>query len=77
MTSYSADWGRHYFKAMVGFQAELQENSSGFTYKDGMLSDDVFSFDNAAGNLVADEARGLSPCRGWLNHLSWVLLVAR
>lgn len=71
MTSYSADWGRHYFKAMVGFQAELQENSSGFTYKDDMLSDYVFSFDNAAGNLVADEARDHWATMGVFARINW------
>lgn len=71
LTSYSSYWGRHYFKVMAGFQAELQENSSGFTYKDGMMSDDVFSFDNAGGNLVADEARDHWSTMGVFARVNW------
>lgn len=70
-TSYSADWGDHCVKAMAGFQAELQENSSGFTYKEGMLSEDVFSFDNANGNIVADEARDHWSTLGVFSRINW------
>ena len=41
-SSYTHQWGEHFFKAMAGYQMELQENSNGFSYKDGMLSDDIF-----------------------------------
>lgn len=36
---------------------ELQENSSEYMYKDGMLSEDTYSFDNADGTVYAGEAR--------------------
>lgn len=42
-SSYTHQWGSHFFKAMAGFQMELQENSSDYTYKDGLLTDDIYS----------------------------------
>lgn len=56
-SSYTHTWGDHYFGGMAGFQMELQENSSGYTYKDGILVNDIYSFANANGNLVAGEDR--------------------
>lgn len=57
LSSYTHQWGEHFFKAMAGFQMELQENSNGYTYKDGILSEDIFSFANANGSLYAGEER--------------------
>lgn len=70
-TSYTSQWGSHYFKAMAGFQAELQENSSGYTYKDGMLSEDVFSFANANGTVTAGEARTHWATMGFYGKVNW------
>ena len=36
---------------------ELQENSNGYTYKDGLLTSDIFSFVNANGQVLAGEDR--------------------
>ena len=69
--SYQASSGPHFFNAMAGFQAELQENSSGYAYKDGILSDDVFSFDNADGKLVADENRDHWSTMGFFARVNW------
>ena len=55
--AYTRQWGDHFFKGMAGFQMELQENSSEYMYKDGMLSEDIYSFDNANGTPYAAEAR--------------------
>lgn len=70
-TSYTAQWDRHYFKAMVGFQADLQENSSGYTYKEGMLSEDVFSFSNANGVMSGSEARDHWSTMGFYGRVNW------
>lgn len=70
-SSYTHQWGDHFFKAMAGYQMELQENSSGYMYKDGMLSDDVYSFDNASGNLIAGEARTHWSTMGFYTRLNW------
>ena len=70
-TSYSATWGKHYFMVMAGFQAELQKNSRGFTYKDGMLSEDVFSFANADGTVKADEYRDHWATAGCFARMNW------
>lgn len=70
-TSYTATWDRHYFKAMAGFQAEMQKKSSGFTYKDGMLSEDVFSFANANGKVTADERRDHWSTMGVFARVNW------
>lgn len=69
--SYQTVMGRHFLKIMAGFQAELQENSNGYTYKDGILSDDIFSFDNATGNVVADENRDHWSTMGFFARVNW------
>lgn len=70
-TSYTADWGHHYFKIMAGFQSELQNSSSCYTYKDGMLSEDVFSFANADGVVQAGESRTHWSTMGVYMRLNW------
>lgn len=70
-TSYTNQWGDHFFKAMAGYQMELQENSSEYMYKDGMLSDDVYSFDNANGTVYAGEARTHWATMGFYTKLNW------
>lgn len=70
-TSYTNQWGDHYFKAMAGFQAELQENSSGYTYKDGMLSEDIFSFQNANGVIYAGDTRDHWATMGFFARVNW------
>lgn len=69
--AYHMNAGRHFFKAMAGFQAEVQKNTSGFTYKDGVLSDGIFSFDNANGVIVADENRDHWSTVGTFARLNW------
>ena len=56
-TSFVREWGDHFFKAMAGYQMELQYLSNGYTYKDGMLSEDIFSFANANGVIYAGDTR--------------------
>ena len=70
-SSYTNQWGDHFFKAMAGYQMELQENSSGFTYKDGMLSEDIFSFNNANGVLYAGDTRNHWATMGFFTRLNW------
>lgn len=70
-TSYSSVWDKHYFKAMAGFQSELQENSSGYTYKEGMLSEDVFSFANANGVMSGSESRDHWSTMGFYGRINW------
>lgn len=70
-TSYMHQWGDHYFKAMAGYQMELQSNSSGFTYKDGMMSEDVYSFANANGAMFANEDRTHWATMGTYARLNW------
>jgi len=70
-TSYETYFGRHYFKAMAGFQAEYQRNSSSYTYKDGMQSEDVFSFSNAGGVVVSDESRNHWSTMGFYARVNW------
>ncbi len=69
--SYQTVLGRHFLKVMAGFQAELQENSNAFTYKDGILSDDIFSFDNATGKVIADEDRTHWSTMGFFARVNW------
>ena len=57
MTSYSHQWGDHYFKGMAGYQMEVQEFSNEFIYRDGMLSEDTYSFENANGATYVGEGR--------------------
>ncbi len=54
---YIQQWGKHSFKAMAGFQMEMKEDSNEYMYKDGMMSNDIFSFANASGNVIAGEDR--------------------
>ncbi|MGL5913369.1 MAG: SusC/RagA family TonB-linked outer membrane protein, partial [Bacteroidales bacterium] len=70
-TSYTHQWDDHTFKAMVGTQVELQENSNAFMYKDGMLSDDIYSFDNANGTVYAGEARSNWSTAGFFARFNW------
>ena len=70
-SSYTHQWGDHFFKAMAGYQMELQEYSKDYIYKDGLLSDDVFSLDNANGNLIAGEARNHWATMGMYARLNW------
>ena len=70
-TSYVHTWGEHYFKAMAGFQMELQENSNGFTYKDGILGSDIYSFANSNGTLSAGEDRTHWSTMGMYAKLNW------
>lgn len=70
-TAYTNQWGDHFFKAMAGFQMELQENSNSYMYKDGMLSDDIFSFDNADGTVLASESRTHWATMGMYARLNW------
>lgn len=69
--SYQTVLDRHFLKVMAGFQAELQENSDSFTYKDGILSEDIFSYDNATGNVIADENRTHWSTTGFYARLNW------
>lgn len=70
-SSYTNQWGDHFFKAMAGYQMELQENSNGFTYKDGMLAEDIFSFNNANGVLYAGDTRNHWATMGFFTRLNW------
>ena len=64
-------WGDHDFKIMAGYQMELQENSSEYMYKDGMLSEDTYSFDNADGTVYAGEARTHWATMGFYTRINW------
>lgn len=70
-SSYSYEVGSHYFKVMAGFQAEVQQFSSEYMYKDAMMSEDVYSFDNANGQLYAGEARSHWATMGTFARLNW------
>jgi len=70
-SSYFNVWGEHTFKAMAGFQMELQENSNGYTYKDGLLTSDIYSFANANGSLYAGEDRTHWSTMGMYAKLNW------
>ena len=70
-SSYTHQWGGHFFKAMAGYQMELQEYSEEYMYKDGMLSNDIYSFDNASGNVIAGEARSHWATMGFYTRLNW------
>ena len=56
---------------MAGYQMELQEYSEEYMYKDGMLSNDIYSFDNASGNVIAGEARSHWATMGFYTRLNW------
>lgn len=70
-SSYTHQWGDHFFKAMAGYQMELKEDSQEYMYKDGMLSNDIYSFDNASGNVIAGEARSHWSTMGFYARLNW------
>lgn len=70
-SSYTNQWGDHFFKAMAGFQMEVQQNSSMYAYKDGVMSDDTFSFDNANGKAYNSEARDHWATMGFYTRLNW------
>lgn len=70
-SSYTHQWGDHFFRAMAGFQVELEEDSNGYTYKDGMLTSDIFSFVNANGKLTAGEDRSHWATMGMYAKLNW------
>lgn len=69
-TSYTNQWGDHFFKAMAGYQMEVQNNSNMYTYKDGMLSD-VYSFDNANGKIYNGELREHWATMGFYTRINW------
>lgn len=70
-TSYTNQWGDHFFKAMAGYQMEVQKNSSMYAYKDGIMSDDTYSFDNANGKVYNGEARDHWATMGFYTRLNW------
>lgn len=70
-STYMNQWGDHDFKIMAGYQMELQENSSEYMYKDGMLSEDTYSFDNADGTVYAGEARTHWATMGFYTRINW------
>lgn len=70
-TSYTNQWGDHFFKAMAGYQMEVQKNSSIYAYKDGIMSDDTYSFDNANGKVYNGEARDHWATMGFYTRLNW------
>ncbi len=70
-TSYVLESGSNYFKAQVGFQSELQKNSSEYLYRDAMLSDDIYSLDNANGTMNMGEARSHWSTMGFYTRLNW------
>lgn len=69
--SYTKQWGKHYFRAMLGYQMEAQNNSSKFVYKEGVLSEDIYSFKNANGDLLANEDRSHWSTMGFYTRLNW------
>lgn len=70
-TNYTKQWGDHFFKAMGGYQMELKKNSARYMYKDGMLSEDTYSFDNADGVLYSGESRSHWATTGFYAKLNW------
>lgn len=70
-SSYTNQWGEHFFKAMAGFQMELQNNANGYMYKDGMQGDGIYSFANANGNLYGGDVRGHWATMGMYARLNW------
>ena len=50
---------------------EVQQNSSMYAYKDGVMSDDTFSFDNANGKAYNSEARDHWATMGFYTRLNW------
>lgn len=70
-TSYTNQWGDHFFKIMAGYQMELQEYSSEYIYKDGILSDDNYSFDNSNGKVYGGESRSHWATMGFYTRVNW------
>lgn len=70
-TSYTNQWGDHFFKAMVGYQMEVQNNSNMYAYKDGIMSEDTYSFDNANGKVYTGEARTHWATMGFYSRINW------
>lgn len=70
-TSYRKEWGEHSFRGMAGYQMEIREDSNGFTYMDGMMSEDTYSFANANGSLYAGEGRTHWATLGMYAKLNW------
>ncbi|MFR9514563.1 MAG: TonB-dependent receptor [Rikenellaceae bacterium] len=70
-TSYTHEADYNFFKAQFGFQTELQKNSSEYLYRDGMLSEDIFSTDNANGTMHMGEARSHWATMGFYTRLNW------
>lgn len=70
-TSYTNQWGDHFFKGMAGFQMEVQNNSNLYAYKDGIMSDDTYSFNNANGKLYNGEDRTHWATMGFYTRLNW------
>ena len=70
-TNYVFEMNDHFFKAMAGFQMEVQKNSNEFMYKDNMLTEDLYSFDNANGKLYAGENRNHWSTMGFYTRLNW------
>ena len=50
---------------------EVQEKSNGYTYKDGMLGTEIFSFANANGRLYSNEDRTHWATMGMYAKLNW------
>ena len=70
-SSYTHQWGSHFFKAMAGFQMELREDSQEAMYKDGVMDDQIYSFENASGNIMVSEARTHWSTMGMYARLNW------
>lgn len=70
-TSYTNQWGDHFFKGMAGYQMEVQKNSNMLAYKDGMMNDDIYSFDNANGKMYNSEFRDHWATMGFYTRLNW------
>ena len=71
MSSYAHSWGEHSFKAMAGFQMEMQENSNGYYYVDGLLSSDIFSIANGNGSTAIGEDRTHWATMGMYARMNW------
>lgn len=70
-SSYVYELGEHFFKAMAGFQAEKEKLSSEYMYKDGMLTDEIYSFANANGMVYVGESRNHWSTLGVFARLNW------
>lgn len=68
---YSKQLGKHSLRGMIGYQMELQHNSSNYMYKDGVLSEDIYAFGNANGIPFADEHRSHWSTMGFYTRLNW------